>query len=174
MSNQANAMESRSAAWRPAAPSAIAGAPGQWLLCRAATHLWAIPIEHVIESMRALPIEVVAGAPRYMRGLCIVRGAPVPVVDTGLLVADRPTAPNRLVCVRAGDRTIALVAESVLGLRSFRDQALSQLPLLLRDAAADAIVAIGTLDAELLFLLRTARIVPDELFERLDLAGVGA
>jgi hypothetical protein len=42
------------------------------------------------------------------------------------------------------------------------------LPPLLRDAAVEAVAAIGTLDAELLLFLRTARIVPEDLLSRLD------
>ena len=103
--------------------------------------------------------------------MCIIRGAPVPVVDTGLLVGDRPTALERLITVRIGDRTIALAAEAVLGIWTIGAERLDQLPPLLRDAATDTIASIGTLDAELLFFLRTARIVPEDLFDRLAAEG---
>src|ERR1700704_3300860 len=52
-----------------------------WLLCRAGMHLCAMPLAHVIATMRVLPIEAVSGAPSYVRGLCVIRGAPVAVVD---------------------------------------------------------------------------------------------
>ena len=141
------------------------------LVCRAGGQLCAVPLKHVIEVMRLLPIKPVAGAPRYVSGLCIIRGAPVPVVDTGLLVGDRATAPERLVTVKTGSRTIALAAEAVLGIWAIGADRLDQLPPLLRDAATETIAAIGTLDAELLFFLRTARIVPEGLFDRLVAEG---
>jgi hypothetical protein len=50
-------------------------------------------------------------------------------------------------------------------------QAGGQLPPLLRDAARDTITSIGTLDAELLFFLRAARIIPDDVLEHLDAGG---
>ena len=53
------------------------------------------------------------------------------------------------------------------GIWAIGAERLEQLPPLLRDAATETIDAIGTLDAELLFFLRTARIVPDDLFDRL-------
>lgn len=143
-----------------------------WLLCRAGTHLCAVPIEHVIEIMRVLPIEAISGAPSYVRGLCIMRGAPVPVVDTGLLVGDQPTRSGRLVAIRAGSRTIAFLVETVESIRAIGPEALNHLPPLLRDAATAAIAAIGTLDAELLLFLRTTRVVPDDLLARLDADGV--
>ena len=147
-----------------------AGPDGEasWLLCRAGTHLCAMPIEHVIEIMRTLPIEAISRAPSYVRGLCIIRGVPVPVVDTGLLLGGQATPGGRLVAIRAGGRTIAFSVEAVEGVRVFGMAAFNQLPPLLRDVATATIAAIGTLDAELLFFLRAARIVPDDLLVGLD------
>jgi purine-binding chemotaxis protein CheW len=139
-----------------------------WLLCRAGMHLCAMPIAHVIEIMRVLPIDAISGAPSYVRGLCIMRGAPVPVVDTGLLLGDEPAPSGRLVAIRAGSRTIALVVERVEGILGIGPEAFIALPPLLGDAATAAIAAIGTLDAQLLLFLRATRIVPDALLARLD------
>jgi purine-binding chemotaxis protein CheW len=139
-----------------------------WLVCRAGTHLCAMALQHVAEVMRMLPIEPLAGAPHYVRGLCIIRGAPTPVVDTGSLMGDRATRPERLVAVKAGGRGVALAVEAVVGVRAIRAGASDQMPPLLRDAATETVAAIGILDAELLFFLRTARIVPEELLSRLD------
>jgi purine-binding chemotaxis protein CheW len=138
------------------------------LLCRTGSHLCAIPIEHVIEVLRVLPIEPVSGAPRYVLGLCIIRGSAVPVIDAGLLIGEQTTKSERLIAIRAGDRTIALAAEAVLGIRAIGTEMFKNLPPLLRNAAGETIASIGVLDAELLFLLRTARIVPAELLDHLD------
>jgi purine-binding chemotaxis protein CheW len=140
----------------------------RWLLCRAGTSLCAVPLDHVAETMRVPVIQPVAGAPHYVLGLCVVRGSPVPVVDTGLLVSDQATRRGRLVAIRAGNRTIALAVEAVLGIRTIAEEALSRLPPLLRDAATETVTAIGMVDAELLFVLRTGRIVPDDLLDHLD------
>jgi purine-binding chemotaxis protein CheW len=162
---------------KPVAPAGAiaAGADASsrtpWLLCRAGTHLCAVPIGHVIEIMRVLPIEAISGAPSYVRGLCIMRGAPVPVVDIGLLVGDQPSRSGRLVAIRAGSRTIAFVVETVESIQTIGPEALNHLPPLLRDAATAAIAAIGTLDAELLLFLRTTRIIPDDVLARLDADG---
>jgi purine-binding chemotaxis protein CheW len=148
-----------------------AGGSTSWLLCRAGAHLYGMPLEHVIESMRALPIDPVSGAPACVRGLSIIRGRPVAVVDPGLLLDDRPTDPNRLVTIRVGRRTVALVAEEVVGIRAVTADQSRELPPLLKDAAGDRISAIATLDDELLFLLRAAKIVPEEVIDRLEVAG---
>jgi purine-binding chemotaxis protein CheW len=165
-----------SQASRRRAGAAANGSDGcaSWLLCRAGTRLCALPLDRVIEIMRVLPIEPVSGAPPYVRGICIIRGSPVPVVDTGLLLCDQAIRSERLVTVRTGGRTIAFATEAVLGIRAVGAEAFNQLPPLLRDAATATIAGIGTLDAELLFFLRAARIVPEELLDRLDAEGAAS
>ena len=141
------------------------------LILRVGTHLCAVALDQVIETMRVLPIKPVAGAPPYVCGLCIIRGEPVPVVDAALLVADQASQATRRVTIRTGRRTVALAADAVLGICSVGAGELRELPPLMRDAAAETIAGIGMLDAELLFFLRTARIFPQDLFDRLVAGG---
>ncbi len=151
--------------------SAITGGRTSWLLCRVGTRLCAIPLARVIEVMRQLPIEVVPGAPAFVRGLSVIRGAAVPVVDAGMLLGEAATEGGRLLTVRTGSRTAGLAVDLVLGVHAFADDMRSAMPPLMRDAAAETIAAIGILDAELLFFLRTTLSVPDELFDRAAMVG---
>jgi len=148
------------------APDLAAGS--SWLLCRAGAGLCALPLDHVVEIMRVLPVEAVAAASPCLRGLSIIRGQPVPVVDLGVLLGETACAAARLVAVTIGGRPVALAVAAVLGVRTLDPTTLSALPPLLRDAASDAVSAIGTLDAELLFLLQAGRLVPQSLFDQLD------
>lgn len=138
-----------------------------WLLCRVGPRLCALPLDNVVENLRPLPIMPLADAPRFVLGVSIIRGEPVPVVDIGSLFGERATAPQRMVTLGADGGLVALVVDSVLGVRSLGLDSVDELPPLLQEAAGDIVSAIGTLDAELLLLLRTARIVPAALFERL-------
>lgn len=141
-----------------------------WLVCRVGALLCALPLEHVVEVMRLLPIETVAGAVPPVRGLSLIRGAPVPVVDAGALIGESAARAERLVTIRIGERCVALAVESVVGIRPIAAQALQRLPPLLRDAASETVAAIGTLDAQLLFFLNAARIVPQDVLDRLGAA----
>jgi purine-binding chemotaxis protein CheW len=156
---------------REPAGGAAAAVATSWLVCRVGTRLCAIPLAQVMEVMRQLPIEPVAGAPPFVRGLSLIRGAAVPVIDAGLLLGEAATSGGRLLTVRIGGRSIALAVDLVLGVRAFADDLRSAMPPLMRDAANETIAAIGILDAELLFFLRTTLCVPDELFDRLPAAG---
>lgn len=157
--------------------SAVFGSPGDgtpggsddWLLCRAGSFLCALRLTDVVEIMRLLPIEPIAGAPPFVRGLSIVRGMPTLVVDIAHLLGGRAPSPQRQITVKVGTRIVALAVDSVLGVRSIETaDAINPLPPLLREAASDTVSAIGRLDTDLLLFLDTARIVPDSLFESLD------
>jgi purine-binding chemotaxis protein CheW len=141
------------------------------LILRVGAHLCAVPLAQVVETMRLLPIRPAAGVPPYVRGLCVIRGEPVPVVDAALLIGNQTTQSTRLVTIRTGKRIVALAADAVLGIYAVGAGRLGQLPPLMRDAAAETIAGIGMLDAELLLVLRAARILPQALFDRLAAEG---
>lgn len=145
------------------------GGQDNWLLCRAGSFLCALRLADVVEIMRLLPSEPIADAPTFVRGLSIIRGMPMPVVDIALLLSGRTASLRRLITVKSGTRIVALAVDSVLGVKSIETEGTAEsLPPLLREAAGDMVSAIGRLDADLLLFLNTARIVPEALFERLD------
>jgi len=156
----------------PGRPIAMGGgkgdAPVTWLLCRAGSHHFALPMQHVVETMRMLPIEKVAGCPPIVCGLSVIRGAPTPVIDAALLFDGHPGRCERLVTVRTGQRTIALATQAVVGIREIADDELEDLPPLLGDV--EAIAGLTTLDQHLVFLLRSARIIPDDILDQLSAA----
>src|SRR5579863_6492185 len=135
------------------------------LLVRAATHICALNLSHVIEVMRPLPVAQLTGAPEMVCGLAVIRGNPVPVVVLARLFGTGTSAPGRFVVVRAGEKQVALAVDEVLGIRRFRASASQSMPPLLRDAAAGMVTAIGALDSDLMFVLNTAGIVPPELLQ---------
>ena len=132
------------------------------LICRVQARLCAVPLVHVVETMRALAVEAVAGAPHFVRGLAVIRGAPVPVVDTACLLGAQAAPADRFVTVLAGGRLVALAVDSVLGVRTIAAGSLHELPPLLHDSGADIVAAIGLLDAELLLVLNSSRLLPDD------------
>ena len=129
----------------------------------------ALPLEHAIETMRALPVETLAGAPAFLRGLAVIRGAPTPVVDLGLLLGDAgQTRCERFVTVRSGERTVALAVAGVVGVRDVESQAELPAPWL---GDARAVRALAALDGGLVSLLKTTRLLPREVWQEIDRAG---
>lgn len=141
----------------------------QALIVRAGTRACAIPVQHVAETMRPLPIESLAGAPGFVRGLSVIRGAPLPVLDLKALLEGngRASTYSRFVTVKIDERRFALGVDAVVGLRNLSSARLEDLPPLLQHAGRDSIEALGADDAQLLVLLRTMRLVPDEVWAAL-------
>lgn len=128
----------------------------------------ALPLSYVIETMRPLPTEPIARAPRFVLGASIVRGVPTPVIDcAALLQQDAPRAHTRWATIRCGERVAALAFDAVVGVRAL-SAADAALPPLLSGAAGETIESLSTLDAQLLLVLHAGKLVPDGTFGALD------
>lgn len=140
---------------------------GLTLVCQIRGALCGLPLAHVVETMRPLPVEPVAGAPAFVLGVAIIRGAPVPVVDAKRVLAGAEVVPvendrpaRRFVTVDAGGRPVALAVDGVVGVRSIPASSRGELPRLLSQAASDVVATIGALDAELLVILQAGHLLP--------------
>lgn len=141
----------------------------RFLIVRSDAFLCALPLEHVAETMRPLPVERLADMPSFLLGVSIIRGGAVPVVDAARLLGAVPVAPGRFVTVKLGEtRRVALAVDSVIGVRELPEASLDELPPLIRNANAEVVSAVSTLDAELLLVLRGARLVPDSAWRAIE------
>ncbi len=140
---------------------------GAVLVLRAGTRTCALAIEHVLETTRPLPVTALPGTPAFVRGLAVVRGRAVPVVDLESFLGGEAAQPvARFVLVRCGERAAALAVAAVLGVRR-RGDVPAGAPLL-SEACAGAIEEVGALDDQLLLVLRAGRLVPEEVWRAVD------
>jgi len=142
------------------------------LVVMVGTRACAFPLRHVAETMRPIPIEPIAGTPGFVRGVSVIRGLPTPVVDLKALLENSENSPSygRFVTLKLDDRRVVIGVDSVVGLRNLDSAQLGELPPLLRDVSSGLIASFGTRDAQLLLVLRAARIVPDEVWATLAAA----
>jgi purine-binding chemotaxis protein CheW len=131
------------------------------------THVCALPLMQVIETMRPLPVEPIAGVPSFVRGVSIIRGVPTPVVDLGALVGMPGGVAGRFVTLRVDERQVALSVDRVLGVHHLDSSTIQKLPPLFQKASKDVIEAMGTLDTQLLVVLRQGWALPDEVWKAL-------
>ena len=140
------------------------------LICRVGARLCGIPLEHVLETMRPLPVEPLGHLPGFVDGLSLIRGRPTPVLDVhrllGAPVEERTR--QRYVTIRVGQRCAALAVDAVLGVRELDLTQLNELPTLLREPRNDLVVALGELDHELFLVLERSRLVPEAVWAALD------
>src|SRR5437762_829083 len=105
----------------------IAEGARPFLLVAAGTLRCAIPLVHVVETMRPLALTAVAhlpGVPAHVMGMSAVRGTPLVVVDLAGLLGQPGVQAARFVVVRAGERRIGLLVNAVLGIVAFPAHAL--------------------------------------------------
>ena len=147
-----------------------------FLVCRSALRLCALPLERVAETMRPLPLEALPDMPPALLGAAVIRATAVPVLDLGLLLgAPVSTPPGRFVSLKLDDgRGVAVAVTEVVGVHRLDGAALAQVPPLLRDAADGIVHALSLLDAELLLVLQTARLVPEGMWAAIDTKTVAA
>ena len=101
--------------------------------------------------------------PAFVRGVAVIRGVPVPVVDAASVLEERAACsphPSRFVALKTGGRRVALAVDEVLGVKEIRSTNLAELPPLLA-GARERTAAMAILDNELLLVLQSARFVPD-------------
>ncbi len=140
------------------------------MVCRIGACVCALPIEHVAEIMRPLPIDPLRELPSFVLGLSIIHGTPTPVVHAGALIGREGVAPGRFVLLRAITRSVALAVDEVLGIRRIEPSARAELPPLVQIASADAIERVGQLDAQLLLVLNAGRVLPNSVLVAIDAA----
>lgn len=129
----------------------------------------ALPLGPVQETLRPLPVEPISGAPAFVLGASVVRGAPAAIIDAGRLISGVPLdTPGRWIILEIGDgRRVGLAVSSVLGVYPARLFDLREAPPLLADAEPAVIQALGRRDDALLSLLMIGRVVPEEVWAAL-------
>lgn len=147
-----------------------------FLLVRARTWVCALPASSVVETMRPLPIDPVANAPRFIAGLSVVRGEVIPVVSLSSVLGggDRTEEARRLVLVRAGERRLGLLVAEVVGIEQLDEARLEALPPLLGEALPAEVERLGSLDGQALAVLDAARLLPAATFAALPGASLAS
>ncbi len=136
------------------------------LVFRAGSLLCALHLDEVAETMRPLDTRPLAGSPPWVRGISILRGVPVPVIDVARLLTGEPADVVRFVAVRTERGPVALATGEVLGIRTTITGASGGHAALLTGGgpASRLVAGVGMIDTEPLLLLQSLRVVPDEVW----------
>jgi purine-binding chemotaxis protein CheW len=135
------------------------------LVFRAGPLLCALRLDEVIETMRPLETQPLAGTPPFVLGISILRGVPTPVIDVARLLRGKPGETGRYVTVRTERGAVALATGEIIGIRDIDVNAPGGHPALLGNRTSRLVAAVGTLGAEPLLLLHSMRAVPDEVWD---------
>jgi purine-binding chemotaxis protein CheW len=140
------------------------------LVVRAGSWTCALPLECVLETMRMLPRQDLAGAPSYVLGASLIRGVAVPVMSlAGLLQRRTGEVFARLVLVRCEQRAVALAVDAVLGIKQLPVTDAMALPPLMSELSRHHVESLSRLDGELVAVLSAARLYPEPIPVGVDL-----
>ena len=135
------------------------------LVFRAGPILCALRIDEVVETMRPLDTQPLAGTPPFVRGISVLRGVPTPVIDVARLLRGDQLPAERYVTVRTERGAVALATGEIIGIRNVDATATGGHPALLGGRSGRLVAGVGTIGAEPLLLLQSMRAVPDEVWE---------
>jgi purine-binding chemotaxis protein CheW len=142
------------------------------LVFRAGPLLCALRLDEVIETLRPLETQPLAGTPAFVRGISVLRGVPTPVIDVARLLGGESTEVRRFVAVRTERGAVALATGTIIGIRDIDTSETGGHPALLGAWSSRLVAGVGTIGAEPLLLLQSMRAVPDEVWEAAAAAGV--
>ncbi|MEV4141746.1 chemotaxis protein CheW [Dactylosporangium sp. NPDC049742] len=127
--------------------------PGLSLVFGVGDLLCALPLREVVETIRPLPVQPLAGTADVLLGVSVIRGLAVPVVDTARLLGAAAERPSRFVTTRTGSGPLAYATGPVRGVLPVEPDADRPPPPMLAASATRIVAAVGVLDARpLLFL----------------------
>ena len=142
------------------------------LVFRAGPLLCALRLDEVVETLRPLETQPLAGTPAFVLGISVLRGVPTPVIDVARLLGGGPGTIERFVAVRTERGAVALGIGTVLGIRTVDASATGGHPALLGARSSRLVAGVGVVGTEPLLLLQSLRTVPDEVWEAAAAAGV--
>jgi purine-binding chemotaxis protein CheW len=134
------------------------------LVVAAGSRRCALPLDGVDEVLRPLATQALPGSFAALRGLSVIRGAALPVIDLAALLDGDLGRPERFVVVDCGQRRAALAVESVPGLRLVRREAAPGLSSLFEEARGGLVAGVSVTDQDLLWILNLPRLIPDGLW----------
>lgn len=144
------------------------------LVCRVGRQVCALPLTHVREVMRPLPVERLAGVSQAVRGLSVVRGEPVPVLSLSALLggdlpdgATLPDSVTRFVRLCVDERHLVLAVDAVIDVHDIDPDSLQGVPALTQADGAGLIARLGTIDQSLLVLLSGSHLLSEADWARI-------
>lgn len=130
--------------------------PGLSLVFGVGDLLCALALRDVVETIRPLPVQPLAGTADILLGVSVIRGLAVPVVDTARLLGAGAERPSRFVTTRTERGPLAYATGPVIGVLPVEPDGSRPPPPMLAAAATRLVAAVGVLDSRPLLFLRGA------------------
>jgi purine-binding chemotaxis protein CheW len=120
------------------------------------TEVYGLPIDNIVEIAKLFATTLVPRTPDFLLGIGNVRGTVMPVIDLPSrlrLGVHEESNEARVLIVRNGDETYALIVDRVLEVLPLAPESLEETPGGLGSARAEFIHAIGRDEGRLIIVL---------------------
>jgi purine-binding chemotaxis protein CheW len=136
----------------------------RFVLFRAAQELFGIPIEAVVEVLRAQRPNPLPEMPPHILGLITLRGEVLPLVDIRKRFGLSPQPANeRVVVVRSRGEKIGVVVDEVLEIAKFQEEELSEPPSIFKGLRAEYLTGLAKRkDGSVVILLNMDMVLSSE------------
>lgn len=137
-----------------------------------------INIQDINETLRPLTLEAFANLPSFILGLSTIRGIQTPVMSLKKFLEgthqENNNSSNEVkkliwVTLKVNGLQVAIEVDSISGIFEIPTDALQNMPPLLAHAHSDSIALCGMLDNNLLLILQSTRLIPKEVWQKLNL-----
>jgi purine-binding chemotaxis protein CheW len=126
---------------------------------------YALPAADVLQMESYSGATAVPGAPAHVLGIVQVRGKVVPVISLRVrfgLPAQDPGPDSRLVVGSAGDRQVALLADSAREVLNLDSEQLEPPPRAVADDAGGLIAGVARVGSRLIMLVDFAKVIGED------------
>ncbi|HTV22009.1 MAG TPA: chemotaxis protein CheW [Polyangiaceae bacterium] len=139
---------------------------GLYVLFKVADAEYVLPASDVLHMESYTGATRVPGAPSYVAGLMQVRRRVIPVVDLRLrfgLPDAPPTLDSRVVVVQAGERAVALLADSAREVKHIPAEEFHPPPELIAQQSAGYVTKVARAGTRLLMLIDFHKVIGEEV-----------
>lgn len=139
---------------------------GLYVLFKVADGEYALPASDVLHMESYAGATRVPGSPEYVAGLMQVRRRVIPVVDLrrrfGLPPVE-PTLDSRVVVVQAGERAVALLADSAREVKHIPPEEFHPPPELIAQQSSGYVTKVARAGSRLLMLIDFNKVIGEEM-----------
>ena len=124
---------------------------GEYLTFWTDEQLFALPIAEVVQIIGMQHITEVPEWPAYIKGIILLRGSMIPLIDVRLRLAKAEKAYNERTCIiicSMMDRQLGLIVDEVDEVTEIPDERISPLPEVTSDPVNQYLSGIARLDKE--------------------------
>lgn len=145
----------------------------QYVVFQLEDELYGVDIHQVRGIEKLLPLTRVPNAPKFVKGVCNLRGSVIPVIDLKkrLDLPGKQDENAKIIIVNIGKQTVGMTIDAAADVVSINSQEVEPSPALVSGIDAEFIQGVAKISNRLLIILNLERILTVDQIHLLDNMG---